>query len=195
MDTIAEDIFIKHLKKYGRIDSEECGIYGDGEYKIIIDPLDGSDNFKSNLPYFGSSVALEVHGDVKVGLVANLANGTLFLKTETSFKSTKLESIKFQDVKINPYASVGIFERAYASQKYAKKLKDSRYKYRSSGAVALSLAYTNQVQFFIYEGEMRSFDVAAGLFMCEGLYQHKEKDLTILCSQLNHFKKLKKILL
>ena len=195
MDTIAEDIFIKHLKKYGRIDSEECGIYGDGEYKIIIDPLDGSDNFKSNLPYFGSSVALEVHGDVKVGIVANLANGTLLLKTETSFKSTKLESIKFQDVKINPYASVGIFERAYKSQKYAKKLKDSRYKYRSSGAVALSLAYTNQVQFFIYEGEMRSFDVAAGLFMCEGLYQHKEKDLTILCSQLNHFKKLKKILL
>ncbi len=195
MDIIAEEIFIKHLGQFGRIDSEECGLCGEGDYKIILDPLDGSDNFKSQFPYFGTSVALEKDGDIKVGMIANLANGTLFLKTKTSFQFTKLESIKFYDLKPNSYASVGLFERAYASKKYAKKLKNSSYKYRSSGAVALSLAYTNQLQFFIYEGEMRSYDVAAGLFMCEGLYQHKEKDLTLICNEINHFKKLKELLL
>ena len=195
MDLIAEEIFIKHLEKFGRIDSEECGLSGEGEYKIILDPLDGSDNFKSQFPYFGSSVALEKEGDVQVGIIANLANGTLFLKTKTSFQFTKLEAIKFCNILPNPYASIGTFERAYRSNKYVKKLKNSGYKYRAAGAVALSLAYTNQLQFFIYEGEMRSYDSVAGLFMCKELYQHKEKDLTLICSQLNHFENLKKILL
>ncbi len=195
MDIIAEEIFIKHLEKFGCIDSEECGLYGEGDYKIILDPLDGSDNFKSQFPYYGSSIALEKDGNAKVGIIANLANGTLFLKTKTLFQCTKLNDIKFYDIQSNPYASIGVFERAYHSKKYAKKLQNSSYKYRSPGAVALSLAYTNQVQFFVYEGEMRSYDIAAGLFMCEELYQHKEKDLTLICAQLNHFENLKKILL
>lgn len=167
---------------------------GEGAYKITLDPLDGSNNFKSNFPYFGSSVALELDGDVKVGIVANLADGTLFLKTKEKFQSTKLHDIKFVDIKPNPYAGVGIFERAYGSKKYANRLKGSGYKYRTPGAIALSLAYTNQVLFFIYEGEMRRYDIRAGMFMCEGLYQHKEKDLTIICQELNHFEKLKEVL-
>jgi len=132
---------------------------------------------------------------MKVALITNLADGTLFLKTKTSFKRKKIDSKEFFDIKPNLHATVGIFERAYRSKKYADKLKNSGYKYRSSGAVALSLAYTNQVQFFVYEGEMRRYDVKAGLFMCQGLYQHKEKDLTIICQQSNHFEKLKKLLL
>lgn len=195
MDIIAEDIFIRHLEKFGRIDSEECGIHGSGDYTITLDPLDGSDNFKSQFPYFGSSIALDKDENVQVGVITNLSNGTLFVKTKNSFQFTNLETIKFHDVKTNPYASVGVFERAYGSKKYANKLKNSGYKYRSPGAVALSLAYTNQVQFFIYEGEMRSYDIMAGLFMCKELYQHKEKDLTLICGELNHFENLKKILL
>jgi len=195
IDLITERVFLKHLASYGRIDSEESGVMGEGDYTITLDSLDGSGNFKSNFPYFGSSVALELDNDVKVGIITNFANGTLYLKTKTLFQYTKLESIKFFDVIPNPYASVGIFERAYNSKIYAKRLKNSNYKYRIPGATALSLALTNQVQFFIYEGEMRSYDINAGLFMCQGLYQHKEKDLTIICSKLNHFENLKKILL
>jgi len=195
MDVICEDILIKYLKKYGQIDSEECGLYGEGEFKIIIDPLDGSDNYKSNFPYFGSSIALEKDGKVKVAIVTNFANGTLFVKTKNSFVFTKLDDIKFQNFLPNNHASIGLFESAYRSNIYAKKLKNSGYKYRSSGAIALSLVYTNQVQFFLYEGEMRDYDVKAGLYMCESFYQHKEKDLTLICTQLNHFEKLKKILL
>ena len=195
LDVVAEKIFIKHLQNFGKIDSEECGEVGEGAYKITLDPLDGSNNFKSNFPYFGSSVALELDGDVKVGIVANLANDTLFLKTKQRFQSTKLDQINFIDIHPNPYASVGIFERAYSSKKYAQKLKNSGYKYRIPGATALSLAYTNQVLFFLYEGDFRSYDIRAGMFMCEGLYQHKEKDLTIICQELNHFEKLKKLLL
>ncbi|MCH9814580.1 MAG: inositol monophosphatase [Epsilonproteobacteria bacterium] len=195
MDLIAEEIFIKHLRSFGRIDSEESGIIGDGDYTIIIDPLDGSTNFQSHFPYYGSSVALTFEGETHVGIVTNLADNTLFLKTADRFQYTKLTEIKFFDVVKNRYTSVGVFERAYCSKKYAKKLQKSAYKYRSPGATALSLAYTHQLQFFIYEGALRSYDIKAGEFMCEGLYQHKEKDLTLICNELNHFENLKKILL
>jgi myo-inositol-1(or 4)-monophosphatase len=195
IDILCESIFIKHLQPFGQINSEESGIVGEGEYTIIIDPLDGSDNFKSKIPYYGSSIALSKYDNVEVGVVSNFADKTIFVKTKSQFVRSELNNISFKDIDINSHASVGFFERAYASKKYAKKLEDSGYKYRSLGAIALSLAYTNQVQFFIYEGKMRPYDVEAGLFMCDGLYQHKEKDLTLICRELNDFKKLKKILL
>lgn len=195
MDLATEAIFVEYLSPFGQIDSEESGIIGDGKSIITIDPLDGSSNFRSHFPYFGSSIAYAINDDVKVGIVANLAEGVLFVKTKEYFYQTSLDQIDFQEVQPNPYAAIGIFERAYASTKYAKKLQNSMYKYRSPGATALSLAYAHQVQFFIYEGQMRSYDKLAGLFMCETLYQHKTKDLTLICNELKHFENLKKILL
>ena len=60
VDLIAEDIFIKHLKVFGDILTEERGLVeGDGEFNLIIDPIDGSNNFVSNIPYFGTSIALK----------------------------------------------------------------------------------------------------------------------------------------
>uniref|UniRef100_A0A4W5LS03 FAD/NAD(P)-binding domain-containing protein n=1 Tax=Hucho hucho TaxID=62062 RepID=A0A4W5LS03_9TELE len=41
IDLIAENIFIKYLKKFGNIYSEECGLLSiNSEYTIIVDPLD-----------------------------------------------------------------------------------------------------------------------------------------------------------
>jgi myo-inositol-1(or 4)-monophosphatase len=55
IDLIAENIFIKHLEKFGNIYSEECGLKSSNkECTIIIDPLDGSNNFYSQLPYNGT---------------------------------------------------------------------------------------------------------------------------------------------
>lgn len=60
MDLIAENIFIKYLENFGNIYSEECGLLNTNkEFTIVIDPLDGSNNFYSSLPYYGTSVALQ----------------------------------------------------------------------------------------------------------------------------------------
>ena len=46
MDLIAENIFIKHLENFGNIYSEECGVKTTNkEFTIVIDRLDGSNNF------------------------------------------------------------------------------------------------------------------------------------------------------
>ncbi len=192
---MAEEIFIKYLKPYGRIVSEESGSIGSGDYAIIIDPLDGSDNFLSQIPFYGTSIALEKEGDVIVGIIANLANGDIFVKTKKTFRQADLEHCHFKDIRENHCATVGIFERAYRSEIYAKKLYHDKIKYRIPGAVALSLAYAHRVDFVIFEGTLREYDSKAGLFMCENLYKYEYNALLLICKDLNRFNYLKNILL
>ena len=195
VDIMAEKIFIKYLGSFGKIHSEESGEIGEGAYRIILDPIDGSDNFLSQIPYFGASIALEVEGEVLVGIISNFANGDIFVKTKEYFRVAKMDTSIFQDEVLNICSNVGIFERAYRSKNYAKKLYDARIKYRIPGASALSLAYAHRVDFVIFEGEMRDYDSKAGLFMCENLYKYEYNDLILICKDLKQFKYLKNILL
>lgn len=49
---------------------EENGSVGtDAEYRWIVDPLDGTTNFAQGYPFFSVSIALEVRGQVVVGVV------------------------------------------------------------------------------------------------------------------------------
>ncbi len=195
IDLIAEDIFVKYLKSYGKINSEESGEIGQGSYLVTIDPIDGSDNFLSQFPYYGSSVALEKEGRVLVGIICNFANGDIFIKTNTSFQEGNLDKLALKNVSKNPCSCIGIFERAYCSKQYAKKLFDAKIKYRIPGAVALSLAYAHRVDFVLFEGELRPYDCKAGLFMCENLYKYEYNGLTLICKDLKQFNSLKNILL
>ncbi len=195
IDLKAEEIFIKYLKDFGEILSEECGVYGKGENKIIIDPIDGSDNFLSKLPYFGSSVAYEVNDEVVVGVVVNFANGDIFVRDEVSFRVAKLNNLNFKPVIKNSFSSIGLFERAYQSQTISKRLKQYKIKYRTPGAVALSLAYASYVDFVLYEGVMRDYDIKAALFLSSDLYFYQDQNLTLLSKDSVKFEKIKRIVL
>ncbi len=195
MDQLSEDIFIKYLQKYGQIHSEEAGVVGEGEYNIIIDPLDGSDNFLSNFPYYGTSVAYIKDKKCVAAVVTNLANGTIYIKSDLRHVYSPLMKLSYKDVVKNKTSKIGIFERSYKSKYYVEKLKEKNIKYRSPGAIALSLSLGHDISFLILEGTMRHFDVAAGLYMCDDLYQHKTNDLTIICQEEKLFEKLKNILL
>jgi len=194
MDIKTEEIFVKKLKKFGKIFSEESGEIGSGSLTIVIDPLDGSDNFKSNFPYFGSSVALKNSEEVLVGIVTNFATGDVFVKTKKSFKRGNLFDDEFCDVVKNRHSTFGIFERAYKSKRYSQKLKQNGIKYRVAGAFALSLAYAWEVDFVLFEGKVREFDVCAGRFMCEELFMHENSDMFLVAKDFEIFEKLRKIL-
>ncbi len=195
VDKMAEDIFIRHLQTYGKIYSEEAGFVGEGKFRIVIDPLDGSDNFLSNFPYYGTSVAYMQDDKCLVGIVVNLANGTIYIKSEKEHIFGSLMKSSLRAIVKNKIGKIGIFERSYRSTCYVDKLKAKNIKYRSPGAIALSLALAHDVSFLILEGALRDFDVMAGMYMCEDLYQHKTNDLTIICQEEKLFKKLKNILL
>ncbi len=196
IDLIAESIYIKHLSSFGQIYSEESGMVGVGDGVITLDPLDGSANFLSNIPYYGSSIAYELDNRMIAGIVVNLANGDIFLKKiGQNAQYANLKNLNFNDIKPNKSSQVGLFEKAYQSKIYANKIHDAMTKYRSLGAMALSIAYSYNSKFFIVEGELRIFDIKAALFICEDLPTYRSDNLLLIAYDRDYFNELEWILL
>jgi myo-inositol-1(or 4)-monophosphatase len=81
VDRLFEEIIIKHFQNVCGIKElycEESGhiVLKEEGYSIIIDPLDGSQNFRMNLPYYSYTVAaLDEENNLLAAYVANLVTG------------------------------------------------------------------------------------------------------------------------
>ncbi len=197
IDLICEKIFIDHLKAYGNIYTEEAGfIVGDvGEYKIIIDPLDGSNNFKAQLPYYGTSVALEKENKTIASVVCNLANHKLLYKVDKEEPLeidliTKKALVSQHQVVTN----LAIFEKAYDYPTITQKLYDNQIKFRSPGAVALSIANARNYGFVLFAGNIREFDIKAALHICDDLNIYFDEKFLIVSKNIDLFNKIKEII-
>jgi len=182
LDLWAESIFVKHLKGFGKIESEESGSIGEGSHTIIIDPIDGSSNALSNFPYFGTSVAkIGADGILDSAIVCNLANGDIFLKEAGSpLLQGRLFDSNYMEPIVSPNAEIGLFEKAYAHTDIVLRLDELGLKFRAPGAVALSLAYARSVSYLLFVGSYRIYDFAAGLALCEDLTVIVEADYVIV---------------
>jgi len=190
-DLLAEAIFVKHLSSFGQIHSEEGGVLGQGENLVILDPIDGSDNLKSNFPYYGASVALQKDKKTIAAFVCNFANGDCFIKEQSIVcKRSLLDVDRCFEVSINNQAKVGLFEKAAQHPDLAEKLLKSALKFRAPGAVALSLAYAYEVRFMIFIGKSRPYDVAAGLYLCEDMYRYVSDELIVVSHNKDDFAKI-----
>jgi len=185
LDLFAEAIFIKHLKPFGEIESEESGVIGEGDEKIIIDPIDGSANALSGFPFYGTSIAkINAEGVLDTAVVCNLANDDLFFKSGSSeVQQGKLFSDTFHSPHTVPNAEIGLFEKAYANHDLVRALEKEKLKFRAPGAIALSLAYARSVNYVLFTGEFRIYDFAAGLALCEGLEVIVEADYVIVSKE------------
>jgi myo-inositol-1(or 4)-monophosphatase len=82
-DRVAEDLIIRLIKKtypaHGIL-AEESGIQRQGSnYLWIVDPLDGTTNFAHTYPFFSVSIALEIDGEVKIGLIYDPIKDEMFI--------------------------------------------------------------------------------------------------------------------
>ena len=195
IDLIAENIFIKYLEVFGNIYSEECGrLSNDKKFDIIIDPLDGSDNFSSNLPYYGTSVALLYKKKTLAGFVCNLVNGVLTYKAFENdvkfeyFLKSRNSLLSSIDKKI------GIFERAYAYPQICTKLRHENIKFRSPGAVALSLCDAKNYDFVLFAANIREFDILASLYICNDLFLYKTDKFVLIAQNKQIFNQIKEII-
>ncbi len=190
IDLEAEKIYAKHLLRHGSIYSEESGKMGEGAKVFILDPIDGSDNLLSSFPYYGSSVALREGGETVFSFIVNYASGDFFVKWPSFYKRGSLYHERLEDVVCNGQSRIGLFEKAYAYPDIVAKLKEEGLKFRSPGAVALSLGYARYVQFVIFKGRMRSFDLEAGLHQCQGLSVYKDGHSIIVAKRREVFDRL-----
>ena len=195
LDLMAEEIFIKRLGRFGQINSEESGIIGEGDVTIVLDPIDGSDNMLTHFPYFGASIAYMQDDVCLVGIVCNFANSDIFIKDKKQFLQGKLHSAHFRPVIKHHTSKVGIFEKAALYPELTQELIAKKLKYRAPGAVALSLAYAHYANYMIFLGKMRTYDLEAGLFMCEDLHMYKDDTHIIISKDKDVFEKIKTIIL
>jgi len=190
-DLLAEDCFVKHLSCFGQILSEESGYIGQGQDLIVLDPIDGSDNLKSNFPYYGASIALKRDDKTIAAMVCNFANGDCFIRVNGEhYRRSLFRKDEREDVHINVHAKVGLFEKAGSNLTAAQALIDNGLKFRAPGAVALSLAYAHASKYMIFVGNMRPYDIEAGLYLCEDLHSYVSEDIIIVSHNKDVFAKI-----
>ncbi len=197
LDLFAEEIFVKYLASFGHIESEESGIIGEGESKIIIDPIDGSANALSGFPFYGTSVAkVNQDGILDAAMVCNLVSGDIFFKAESKeIQQGKLFSTLFHEPSVVPNAEIGLFEKAYANPLLVAALDTQGLKFRAPGAIALSLAYARTVKYVLFMGTFRIYDFAAGLALCEGLEVIVEEDYVIVSKEKTVAQKIEQLII
>jgi myo-inositol-1(or 4)-monophosphatase len=193
-DLIAEKILYKYLSSFGKILSEESGYLGDGDYTIIIDPLDGSDNFKSQFPYYGTSIALVENAKTLCGIVCNLVSGEFFVRSDDTLTCKNIFNLTCKTFTPS-LSAIGLFEKAYYNPEVAVILKENNLKFRSPGAVALSLAYAHYVKYVLFLGTMRDYDIVAGMHICKSLYTYKDDTCIIISKDKTTFEKLCKLII
>ena len=196
LDLFAESVFFKHLSPFGHIESEESGIMGEGDVKIIIDPIDGSSNALSLFPYYGTSVArVNEEGILDAAVVCNLANGDLFFKSgNEDVLQGKLFSRDYHTRISSSASEIGVFEKAYAHPMLVAALGSAGFKFRAPGAIAVSLAYAHTVDYVLFVGPFRIYDFAAGLALCKGFEVIVEADYVIVSKEKSVAEKIEKLI-
>ncbi|MBV5321757.1 MAG: inositol monophosphatase [Sulfuricurvum sp.] len=195
VDLKAEAIFYKHLSPFGSIYSEESGwMSPESSITIYLDPIDGSDNFVSKFPYYGISIA-RMNGDKTTeAVVANLANGEVFIRTEEEYYSITLQNPDIKrEIKSNFSAKIGLFEKAPEHPELVRKLMDKKLKFRSPGALALSLAYAPYVKYVLFLGTMRCFDIQAGLYLSQHLHVFNDDRYILISADKELFEQIRLI--
>jgi myo-inositol-1(or 4)-monophosphatase len=192
IDLLAEQIFIKYFSKQGNIYSEECGLIDNKkDITFIIDPIDGSFNISNGFPYYGSSIAIKKNGKIIKSFIINLATGDYFYKS----KNKRIENNLFYNKKVTPSLNEMIlFEKAYANIDICQKLAKNNIKYRSPGALALSLALAHRCKAVIFKGDIREFDIAAGLHFNNHLNIKIKNNIILIAKRKKDFAELSDIL-
>jgi len=98
-DKQAQDMIVSELihkyPGYGVLSEEGVHHNEKAPFKWIVDPLDGTTNFAHGLPIWAISIALEIEGDILLGVVYDPSSQEIFtaIKNRGSFKGRKKISV------------------------------------------------------------------------------------------------------
>ncbi len=179
VDKWAEDIIISALEKARTegetftLVSEELGIraFGAGRKIVLVDPIDGSNNAKTGIPFFSSSMALlngDKLSDLAVGYVINLAVGDEFWATKGQGaygNGRRLHTSTTDDITIVAYEA----SSPKADLPRIMPLLAQARRTRCFGSTSLDLAYlaSGAISIFATATASRAFDYAAGMLILE----------------------------
>lgn len=172
VDEISERIIIDRIKAARPNDcilSEESGWSGvdDGRYVWIIDPIDGTTNYATGLPFFCVSIAVSKDGVSKAGAIYDPLHDDMFFAEEGKGAYLNGQPITVSSVQD---ANAGLISVSWVrgksdSQVFVRVIAElSKYtsQFRRFGSAALGLAYVaaGKLNGFIQSG-LNPWDVAA----------------------------------
>lgn len=174
IDLEAEGIIIDSLKAMGEpfsIISEEAGTFdiNGGGRLVIIDPIDGSKNAISGVPFYCASIAVadgDTIGSISAGYIINLVTGDEFWTEKGSGAFFNGEHISCREDDIFHFV-------AYEAQMSGRDmpgimpLLTAAHKARCFGSIALDLGYVayGAMSAFVGPAQSRIFDFAAGYLL------------------------------
>lgn len=140
--------------------------------KWVIDPLDGTTNYAHGFPWFGVSIALEMDGEVVLGVICHPMMDELFttVKGEGAFVNGKrLRVSRRGPLKSSLLATGFPYDRTWDNENNFDNFVNFQMNARAvrrAGAAALDLAYVAAGRLDGYwECKLKPWDVAAGQLM------------------------------
>ncbi len=150
---------------------EEQGAKGDprAEYRWIVDPLDGTNNFLHGIPHWAISVALENRGMIIAGVVYDPIKDELYYaeKGGGAFLNSKRLRVSARKEPLNALCGLDHISRepkdqAEFVQKW-QRMSENIGGLRQQGSAALGLAYVAAGRHEIYFADrIKTWDFAAG---------------------------------
>ncbi len=196
IDQIAEDLVVEYLTTHRlcrTLISEECGKMDIGGEKgtIFLDPVDGTYNALSGIPFYAISIAYAEEGVVREGFVRDLANDETFSAVLGKGAFHNGEPVTTSPTALLEASAMSIYGRKFDPANVMELGRTVR-RWRLLGASALELCYTGcgRLDGFIdLRGTLRVTDAAAGILVCteaggtvtdrDGLPLHFPDEVTI----------------
>lgn len=100
LDVAADEVARRVLVGSGfRVVSEETGVTGDGEFTVVIDPIDGSTNCDRGIPFYATSMAVMREDELIAGVVVNQSTGVTFEAERGAGATRDADIIQVSDVR------------------------------------------------------------------------------------------------
>ena len=148
LDVAADEVARRVLGGAGyRVISEESGVSGDGEFTVVVDPIDGSTNCDRGIPFYATSLAVVRERELVAALVINQATGT-------TFEAEKGSGAQRDGEAIAPSGQTDIAHAIVGSSGYPSHHL-GWYQNRSLGAASLEIC-------LVADGSLDVFGVAQG---------------------------------
>ncbi len=167
------DVLARHTPDVPVLGEEGGGADGLST-RWVVDPLDGTTNFVHGLPHFGPSVALEVEGQVVVGVVIDVSREEVFRASRGHGAFLNDVRMHVSDVDELQQALVATgfgYDRGERPGFYLERVERvfrACQGLRRAGAAALDLAWVAAGRLDAYwEFDLGPWDVAAGGLLVE----------------------------
>jgi len=154
--------------------AEEGGGAGSASTRWIVDPLDGTTNYVHGFPMYGVSIALQLEGEIALGVIADPVRRRLFHAEKGKGAWCNGERLRVSRCETLSEALAGTgfpYDRHEHADRYLKYVSVVMKKVqgvRRAGAACMDLAMLASGQLDVFwEFHLAPWDVAAGILLVD----------------------------